>query len=332
MQKLPPVRRRSLGFTLVELLVVIGIIALLIGILLPALNKARAKAQETACASNLHQMGLAMAMYVNEWQYYPGAIGFRAPNEPISIWQTRLRKYMKGNFDAFYCPSEDDSFRWKTAPLLGTAGTPYIGNGVNSFYSDGTLSGFGYNYKQTGVFKQGEPVLPTAGSFGGGLPKSFSYGYNDWGTFNGPSPKMQGLGGDVRYTATGEPDGYFKELKAARVRMPAEMIMIADRVPSSWVYKGVGSFRVAPTNVVTKYNYNIDPTTVTEWPSAIHHGGSNVLFCDGHVAFALQYDLVNVNAGGSSVPPATAGWQHNRMIWNNSYFPYEATGIDPGKI
>jgi prepilin-type N-terminal cleavage/methylation domain-containing protein/prepilin-type processing-associated H-X9-DG protein len=118
-----PRREPVPGFTLVELLVVIGIIAVLIGILLPVLNRAREAANRTACASNLRQLATAFIMYVEDHRgrfprSAPGGIYEPRPEDWIH-WQTQnparrveesaIGRYLDSGSDArvLRCPSDD---------------------------------------------------------------------------------------------------------------------------------------------------------------------------------------------------------------------------------
>src|SRR5262245_48114885 len=65
------VANNQAGFTVVELLVVVAIIAILAAILLPSLLRAKAKAQRVQCTSNLHQHGIALHTFLSENQSYP---------------------------------------------------------------------------------------------------------------------------------------------------------------------------------------------------------------------------------------------------------------------
>jgi prepilin-type N-terminal cleavage/methylation domain-containing protein/prepilin-type processing-associated H-X9-DG protein len=95
------------GFTLIELLVVIAIIAILAALLLPALSKAKASAKRIHCASNLHQLGAALHLYVDEFRRYPAfssaAIGPLPPSLRDSYWDAQILPYVAGNKGAFLC-------------------------------------------------------------------------------------------------------------------------------------------------------------------------------------------------------------------------------------
>ncbi len=103
---------RKKAFTLIELLVVVSIIALLVAILMPALNKARAQAKQTVCRSNFHQLGIAINIYTAEqdynldhkWYFRNGTADHAQEWQPVfakDIMETKILE----NREIFFCPS-----------------------------------------------------------------------------------------------------------------------------------------------------------------------------------------------------------------------------------
>ena len=101
---------RRTGFTLIELLVVIAIIAILAAILFPVFAKAREKARQAACISNLKQIGLATGMYETDYDgRFPYWHWEGDDTHDGVIWPYALQPYIR-NWGLFACPSDGDLF------------------------------------------------------------------------------------------------------------------------------------------------------------------------------------------------------------------------------
>jgi prepilin-type N-terminal cleavage/methylation domain-containing protein/prepilin-type processing-associated H-X9-DG protein len=165
--------RRNPGFTLVELLVVIGIIALLIAVLLPALSRARKQANTLKCAAHMRQIGMAFKLYANDnrdyfpcvrWDY-PDAGDSTGPGAPQNVanlyWTDMLIKYVSkfGQMN-FQIGSDPEKFKSAQASVIWGCPEWQGWNGTGAGYVNGTSifeGGYGFNIYPT--YKANNPKL-----------------------------------------------------------------------------------------------------------------------------------------------------------------------------
>jgi prepilin-type N-terminal cleavage/methylation domain-containing protein len=125
--------RLSKGFTLIELLVVIAIIAILAAMLMPVLGRAKENGRRTACASNLRQLGLALAIYAADNQDV-----LPLPQQPSARWPAQLQHGYR-NFKLLVCPTDASARAVVSAPPVTNADfapRSYLINAFADYYAD----------------------------------------------------------------------------------------------------------------------------------------------------------------------------------------------------
>jgi prepilin-type N-terminal cleavage/methylation domain-containing protein/prepilin-type processing-associated H-X9-DG protein len=285
MSRRPSLRSRTSGFTLIELLVVIAIIAILIGLLLPAVQKVREAAARMQCSNNLKQMGLAMHTYQDtRGTLPPGWVtnisGSVAPN-PGWSWSLLILPYI-----------EQDNLYKLINPNLSTPGptTALNGNVQASHTTDGTTITQATFQTVLKVFQcpsdRGAPTNSNFGNYG-----NTTYVVNRW--VHGPhAGVMPGTGADSRcnpMTIQGIMDGSSNTILVGErdisTNVAGSLLIRASQTSAS--FEGRPGYKMNPRKTTGNRVYGTGDNERLAF-SSLHTGGCMFLFGDGSIRFLSE--------------------------------------------
>jgi prepilin-type N-terminal cleavage/methylation domain-containing protein/prepilin-type processing-associated H-X9-DG protein len=303
---------RLKGFTLIELLVVIAIIAILIGLLLPAVQKVRSAAARMKCQNNLKQIGLAVHNYHDANQKLPYASLDRQPNEAASTYVTGHILILP------YLEQDNVAKRWK-------AHLPR--NSTDDSDGDG--------YTNAGLQQMLIPtytcpsMTPPSGTLGGAENRAYcSYLFNAgtpdcqlfayWSFYGLPTPPVQdgsviplhspattpSSPNQAPGNLTGITDGTSSTFLAGETDFKPRGVPSTE-MGGIWGYGYIGySFG----STFHPFNRHNNTTTIYGAFRSEHSGGANFVFADGSVRFVPEsidhatYQKLSTRAGGEVIP------------------------------
>jgi prepilin-type N-terminal cleavage/methylation domain-containing protein/prepilin-type processing-associated H-X9-DG protein len=299
--------QRNKGFTLIELLVVIAIIAILAAILFPVFAKVREKARQTACLSNIRQLGLAIAQYNNDFDTdYPNGTN---PYGQANGWAWQVYPYTS-SAAVFACPDDP-------TPRTHTAYTFNGQNGTTNYTS------YGYNddFTRQVYWNNGAPC---PGPAAGGTGQCFN-GNKSFGLGNMTEPdktvvlfEMTGAGGtrnnSYEYDLTsGNPQNPHSDYSCefGQGGSPSgdgsanNVSGYNDPSGANSENDGVGTPSDGDLKYATGYmQYSTVGSSQFISPIGRHSGGSNFMLADGHAKW-LRGGVVS--AGRTNPVPGDAG-------------------------